>query len=75
MKKLLKCLFGTRNKQSVVSHTFIREGKEISNTKIVTTPRPNVSPAPQPRINCGAVRCSVSHKFWKKVEDEYIMQM
>jgi len=28
----------------------ILEGKEIRNTKIVTTPRPNIKPAPQSHI-------------------------
>ena len=56
MLKFIKNLFKGKKQQCnipVVSHTFIREGKEKTNTKIVTSPRPNVYPAPQPRINCG----------------------
>ena len=54
MINFIKNLFKCREQQCnipVVSHTFIREGKEKTNTKIVTSPRPTVYPAPQTRIN------------------------
>jgi hypothetical protein len=56
MLKFIRNLFKRKKHQCNihnVSHTFIREGKEMTNTKIVTTSRPNIYPAPQPRINCG----------------------
>lgn len=35
-----------------ISHTFICEGKEKTNTKIVISSRPTVYPAPQSSTNC-----------------------
>lgn len=55
MINFIKNLFKGSKQQCnipVISHTFIREGKEKTNSKIVTSPRPTVYPAPQPRINC-----------------------
>jgi hypothetical protein len=34
---------------NIITHTHIQEGKEIGNQKTITSERPNVEPAPQPK--------------------------
>lgn len=45
-KSIYRWLFGKRN-ELPISKTFIHVGKEISNRRQITSPRPNAEPAPQ----------------------------
>jgi hypothetical protein len=49
MLKFIKRLFKNKRKLNIgdVRHTFLREGKTITNQKFGTKPKPKIKPAPQ----------------------------